>query len=99
MTLLARPPAPRFARSGANPTLETIEYVRAALRGAGGPISRNQLLAVLSRWGHSTTRQSLNAALAFLGEEGMIAEGSKGLVWVPEASETLVEAIRKGTRL
>jgi len=95
---LKAPPS-QFAKPGANPTLETIEYIRAALRGADGPISRNQLLAVLSRWGHSTTRQSLNAALAFLGEDGMVAEGGKGLIWVPEASGSLLGAIQKGRRL
>ena len=92
-------PQPRYAKPGANPTLETIEYVLAGLRKAEGPVSRNQLLATLGRWGHSTTRQSLNAALSFLGSQGMLAEGSKGLVWVPEASPELLEAIRKGPRL
>ena len=99
MATASRSPTPRFAKPGANPTLETIEYVRAALRSAEGPVSRNRLLAVLSKWGHSTTRQSLNAAIAFLADEGMVAGGSKGLIWVPEASEPLLEAIRKGTLL
>jgi hypothetical protein len=94
-----KPPRPRYARPGANPTLETIEYVLAALQKTGGPVSRNRLLATLGEWGHSTTRQSLNAALNFLGDQGMIAEGSKGLIWVPEASPDLLEAIRKGPRL
>ena len=98
---MAQPNAPRlrYARRGANPTLETIEYVLAALQKAEGPISRNKILATLARWGHSTTRPSLNAALAFLGDEGMVAEGSKGLVWVPEASPQLLEAVRTGPRL
>jgi len=92
-------PRPQYAKPGANPTLETIEYVLAGLRTARGPVSRNRLLATLAGWGHSTTRQSLNAAIAFLGDQGMIAEGSKGLIWVPEASLQLLEAIRKGQRL
>ena len=98
---MAQPNAPRlrYARRGANPTLKTIEYVLAALQKAEGPISRNKILATLARWGHSTTRPSLNAALAFLGDEGMVAEGSKGLVWVPEASPQLLEAVRTGPRL
>ena len=99
MAQSAKPPLPRFAKPGANPTLATIEYVLAGLRKAEGPISRNRLLETLARWGHSTTRQSLNAAIAFLGDQGMIAEGSKGLIWVPEASHELLEAIRKGPRL
>ncbi len=95
----AKAPRPKYARPGANPTLETIEYVLASLQRAEGPVSRNRLLATLARWGHSTTRQSLNAGLAFLGDQGMVAEGSKGLIWVPEASPELLEAIRKGPRL
>ncbi len=92
-------PEPVFAKAGANPTLETLEYVRMALRAADGPISRNELLRILRRWGHSTTRQALNAALAFFGDIGRIAEGSKGLIWVPRASPQLAEAIRKGQQL
>lgn len=99
MTYLATAPRLKYARPGANPTLETIEYVLSALQKSDGPLSRNRILATLARWGHSTTRPSLNAALAFLGDEGMVAEGSKGLVWVPEASPQLLEAIRKGPRL
>ena len=99
MAHVAKVPRPKYAKSGANPTLETIEYVLAALEKAEGPISRNTLLATLAQWGHSTTRQSLNAAIAFLGGQGMVAEGSKGLIWVPEASPELLDAIRKGPRL
>lgn len=88
-----------FAKRGANPTLKTLEYVRRALQNADGPISRNQLLETLRSWGHSTTRQSLNAALEFYGEMAMVAQGSKGLIWVPEASDAVREAIRKGRRL
>ena len=88
-----------FAKPGANPTLESIEYVRKALETADGPVSRNQLLATLAEWGHSTTRQSLNAALAFLDDIGRIAEGDKGMIWVPEASPQLREIIRKGRSL
>ncbi|MFA5810523.1 MAG: hypothetical protein WC935_09380 [Thermoleophilia bacterium] len=99
MAQAARAPRLKYARPGANPTLETIEYVLAALQKSGEPVSRNRLLATLARWGHSTTRQSLNATLAFLGDEGMVAEGSKGLIWVPEAGPELRETIRQGRRL
>jgi len=99
MPQAAHAPRLKYAKPGANPTLETIEYVLGALQRAEGPISRNQILGALRQWGHSTTRQSLNAALAFLGDEGMVAEGSKGLIWVPEASPQLLEAIREGPRL
>lgn len=92
-------PRPVFAKQGANPTLETVEYIREALRAAEGPISRNGLLSMLRGWGHSTSRQSLNATLEFFGDMGMVAEGSKGLIWVPEMSDALWEATRKGRRL
>lgn len=88
-----------FAKPGANPTLETIEYVRKALESTDGPVSRNRLLAILAQWGHSTTRQSLNAALAFLDDMGRIAEGKAGMIWVPAASPQLREIIRKGRSL
>ena len=92
-------PKPVFARPGANPTLETIEYIRRALLTADAPVSRNELLGLLRKWGHSTSRRSLNAALEFFGDLGMVAQGSKGLIWVPEMSDALWAATRKGKRI
>ena len=99
MAAKSRVPLTEFASPGANPTLETIEYIRVILRQAEIPISRNQILRELSSWNHSTTRKSLNAALEFLGADGNVVEGAKGLIWVPEASGTVLEAIRQGRRL
>jgi len=99
MSASLHPPALEFARPGANPTLESIEYVRAIFKEAEIPVSRNQVLRVLANWGHSMTRQSLNSIIDFLGAEGAIAEGSKGLIWVPNATGKLAEAIDKGRRL
>ena len=99
MAVASSVPRLEFARPGANPTLETIEYIRTALRRSDGPVSRNALLETLAQWGHSTTRQSLNAALAFLGADGSVAEGSKGLIWVPQASEPLRKIILGGRTL
>lgn len=93
--MLESPPKPVFAKPGANPTLETIEYIRAVLRMAHGPISRNELLRHLTAWGHGTSRPSLNAALGFLGEEGAVVEGSKGLQWVAPAQGSILETIRR----
>jgi hypothetical protein len=45
------------------------------------------------------TRQSLNAALGFLAADGSIAEGSKGLIWVPQASPQLAAAIASARSL
>jgi hypothetical protein len=99
MPVLTHPPELEFARPGANPTLESIEYVRAILRQAEEPISRNEILRRLTDWGHSMSRQSLNAALDFLAADGCVGEGSKGLIWVPEASPQLASEIARGRRL
>lgn len=99
MAELLRPPSPEFARPGANPTLESIEYVRAILRRAEEPVSRNEILRTLYVWSHSMTRQSLNAAINFLAADGSVAEGSKGLIWVPLAPPALAEAIAKARSL
>ena len=93
------PHRPEFARPGANPTLESIEYVRAILRESEEPVSRYDILRILASWSHSMTRQSLNAAIKFLAADGSVAEGSKGLIWVPQASPELVAVILKGRRL
>jgi len=95
----SRAPALEFARPGANPTLESIEYVRAILRTAELPVSRNEILRTLAAWSHSMSRQSLNAAINFLAADGSVAEGSKGLVWVPEAPPKLLAAIEGGRPL
>lgn len=99
MSGLVRVPRLEFARPGANPTLESIEYVRAILRGAEEPLSRNDILRTLSDWSHSMTRQSLNAAIHFLAADGSVAEASQGLIWVPQASPALTEAIAKARSL
>ena len=99
MSATLRAPTPEYARPGANPTLQSIEYVRAILRSAEEPISRNEILRTLSAWSHSMSRQSLNALLGFLAADGTIAEGSKGLIWVPQASRRLMVAISEGRRL
>lgn len=98
MTTSPPAPHPQHARSGANPTLETLEYVRAALLASAEPLSRNRLLMVLAGWGHTTTRRSLNAALAFFAADGIVLEGRSGLVWAPGASPQLLNAVRIGRR-
>ena len=99
MAISARPPRLEFAHEGANPTLETIEYIRAILRAAETPISRNEILRKLAAWGHSTTRQTLNAAIAFLGADGNVAEGSKGVLWLSEPSPKLTQGLRHAVPL
>lgn len=94
-----RVPRLEFARPGANPTLESIEYVRAVLRRAEEPISRNKILLILAAWSHSMSRQSLNVVIDFLAADGSVAEGSKGLMWVPEVSPKLAGALAKARSL
>jgi hypothetical protein len=62
-------------------------------------VSRYDILRILASWSHSMTRQSLNAAIKFLAADGSVAEGSKGLIWVPQASPELVAVILKGRSL
>ncbi len=99
MAAASRAPHPTFGKPRANPILEAIEYIRTALQNAGEAVSRNWLLEQLADCGHSTSRQSLNAALAFLAADGNVAEGSKGIMWVPPASAAIQEIIRSGERL
>jgi len=99
MSRLLGPPRPEFARRGANPTLESIEYVRSILLRANEPLSRNEMRRILSGWSQPMSRQSLNAVIRFLAADGSVAEGSKGLIWVPEASPQLSEAIKRARSL
>lgn len=99
MALLSHAPEPKFAKPGANPGLAKVEAIREILRKARLPISRNQILAELKNWGMGMNRPSLNAALEFLGSEGQIIEGSKGLEWVPTAQGRILDTIlRKRTK-
>ena len=98
MTTLTPAQSRRFSRPGANPTLETIEYIRSALSAAGGPLSRNRLLGILAEWGHATTRRSLNAALAFFLADAIVAEAPGGLIWVPTAPEDLLRGLEDERR-
>src|SRR5690242_14102956 len=87
-----RAPRLRYARPGANPSLSSIEYVRAILEQSEAPIRRESILSVLASWGDSTELGGLNSIIEFFGDEGAIAEGSKGLVWAPHASGRLAAA-------
>ena len=93
MAATARAPPLEFARPGANPTLESIEYVRSILKNAEEPLSRNEILRILAGWAHAMSRQSLNAVIGFLAADGSVAEGSKGIIWVSEASPEILAEI------
>jgi hypothetical protein len=99
MPIVTPVPRLRYARKGANPSLELIEYVRAALLAAGEPVSRNHLLRVLAEWNHTTTRRSLNAVLSFFVAHGLVEEGRRGVLWMPTATPEVVQALRAGRRI
>jgi hypothetical protein len=99
MPIITPLPRLRYARLGANPTLEMIEYVRAALVAAADPISRNRLLRVLAEWNHATTRRTLNAVLAFFSAHSLVEEGPRGVLWRPTATPAMLTALRAGKRL
>ena len=98
MPIVTPIPRLRYAHRGANPTLEMIVYVRAALRAAAEPVSRNHLLRVLAEWNHTTTRRSLNAILGFFLAHGLVEEGRRGVLWIPTATPQMVQALRSGNR-
>lgn len=91
---MMKAPPLEYAKPNANPTMGTMEHVIHVLQKMEEPVSRYRILSILKSWGHSTTGETLNVALEFLGDMGMVAEGSKGLIWVPEASPKLLEIIR-----
>jgi hypothetical protein len=99
MPIVSPVPRLKFARRGANPTLEMIEFVRAALIAASEPVSRNRILRTLSEWNHTTTRRSLNAALEFFEAHGLVEEGRRGVLWLPTSTPAMVQALRAGKRL
>jgi len=87
------------SRGDANVTLSTVIAVEHVLRTDAGPLSRNELLRRLSADGRSTTRQKLNAVLAYLGSHGLTGEGSKGLQWIAPRSPRLVAVVATGERV
>ena len=99
MTTSLHPPPLEFARTGSNPTLVSMEYVRAILRGAETPTCRRRVARILADWGHPMTPQSLDSIIRFFGADGNIAEGSKGLIWVPLARGPVAEAIDRRRKL
>ena len=99
MPVVSPMPRLRFARRGANPTLETVELVRAALIAAAEPVSRNHILRTLAEWNHMTTRRSLNAVLGFFEAHKLIEEGPRGVLWLSGATPGMLQALRAGKRL
>jgi len=72
---------------GRGPTLATMHEIERILREADGPISLNEIKRRMSAKAvrHQTVRQVANEFRRL----GFIAEGSKGVVWVLNASPKL----------
>ncbi len=79
--------------------LRTVIAVERVLRTDGGPLSRNEILRRLSADGRSTTRQKLNAVLAYLESHDLTDEGSKGVQWIAHGSPRLLAVIAAGERV
>jgi hypothetical protein len=79
--------------------LATVENIQALLQKAGVPVSRNWLLAELSKRGRTTSRPRLNRALDFFFGLGLAVEGSKGIQWTHSNSPSLQRARATGRRL
>lgn len=97
--LMETPPhEPEFARKGANPGLQLIEYIDMILDEAEEPLSRNDILRQLAAWKHGTSRETLNAALQYQMHLSLIYEGTKGIQRVRPAQGSVLETILRKRR-
>ena len=81
---------------GRGPTLATINEAEAILRKAGAPLTVNELKRRMHAKSvqHSAVRMAIN----HLDRLGLVITGSKGVMWVPPASQQLLKIIHKGPR-
>lgn len=86
-------------QNGPDVMLSTVERVLTLLEEAETPVSRNWLLDELSEHGHTTTRQRLNRALNHFFMLELAVEGSKGIQWTHNTSESLRRAAASGREL
>lgn len=84
---------------GPDVMLNTVERVQAILEEAEAPVSRNWLLDQLAEHGHTTTRQRLNRALEHFFVLELAVEGSKGIQWTHNTSESLRQARASGREI
>lgn len=98
--VLLLPPMPLVKDTdGPDVMLSTVERVQALLQEAETPVSRNWLLDQLSEHGHTTTRQRLNRALEHFFVLELAVEGSKGIQWTHNTSQSLRGALATGREL
>jgi len=75
------------------PTLKTILAIEDAVKGADEPISRSQILIRLE---NRVMRPTLNVALDYLQNRGMVLETRNGFIWTFNPSRRLAAAEKDG---
>ena len=75
------------------PTLKTILAIEEVVRRAEAAVSRNQILARLPT---KAMRSTLNVALDYLENRGVVLETKKGFIWTFNPNKNLAKAERQG---
>ncbi len=78
------------------PNLKTILEIEKVLKKAEIIITREELKKRLPM---KIMHQTLNVALKYLEEKGMILDHRKGILWIYNPSPKLKKEIEKGTRI
>lgn len=78
------------------PNLKTILTIEDVLKKADLAMSKNELMRRLPK---KIMRQTLNAALSYMEERGLILEGPKGVLWIYNKNPKLMKAIKRGTEV
>ncbi len=78
------------------PTLKTILIIEKTLKEAETMITREELKKRLPM---KIMHQTLNLALNYLEEHGMIIDSHKGILWIYNPSSKLKKAIEKGREI
>jgi len=75
------------------PTLKTVMAIEEVVRKADVAVSRNQIIAKLP---NKVMRSTLNVALDYLEQRGMVLETKKGFIWTFNPSKKLARAEEDG---
>jgi len=75
------------------PTLKTVLAIEEVIKNADLAVSRNEILDRLPK---KVMRSTLNYALNYLENKGIILETRNGFIWTFNPSKKLMEAERRG---
>ncbi|VVC71911.1 Uncharacterised protein [uncultured archaeon] len=75
------------------PTLKTVLAIENAVRSSETAVSRNRILSRLEK---KVMRSTLNVALSYLEQRGLVLETEKGFVWTHNPSRKLAKAEKNG---